>query len=129
MAKFLIVSGPVIIRKGQVLLDISSGDAFWKFCGGQSREEETLRETAIRRAKEELGIDIKITDPEPYIIYIPKPGAEKTDVLLVHWLADFNGDISPGPDVEKWEWFEISALPENIAPNIKPTLKHFNSLD
>ncbi len=45
--------------------------------------------------------------------------------MLVHWLSKRQGDIVSGPDVDKWDWFELDKLPESLAPNILPTLKHF----
>lgn len=125
MQKIIIASGPVIVENNKVLLDISSGDSFWKFCGGKVKDNESLIEAAQRRAKEELGIDIEITNPEPFIMYVKKPGDEKIDVVLVHWLAKRIGEPTPGQEVEKFEWLDINALPENIGPNIKPALKHF----
>ena len=118
-------SGPVIVENKKVLLDISGGDNFWKFCGGKAKDGESLIEAAKRRAKEELGIDIEITNPEPFIMYVKKPGDKDTDVILVHWLAKRIGEPSPGQEVEKFDWLDVNALPENVGPNIKPALKYF----
>jgi len=125
--KVIIASGPVIIKNRKVLLDISGDDAFWKFCGGKVEENETLQETAIRRTKEELGIQISLQDENPFLMYVAKEKDKiKNDVILVHWLADFTGEISPGKDVQKWNWLSINNLDkENLAPNIIPALKHF----
>ena len=60
MEKLIIASGPVVVQDEKVLLDISGDDDYWKFCGGKIIEGADLRETARKRAKEELGIDIKI---------------------------------------------------------------------
>lgn len=125
MEKIIIVSGPVIVENNKALLDISSGDGFWKFCGGKIKENENLITAARRRVKEELGIDIKIINPEPFIMHVKKPGNEKIDVILVHWLAERIGEPTPGKDVKKFDWLDIRALPENVGPNIKPVLKHF----
>ena len=126
MKKIIIVSGPVIVKDNKVLLDISSGDDFWKFCGGRVSEGESLKETAIRRAKEELGINVKVIKDEPFFMYAKKEKeGEEFDIILVHWLADFSNEINIGKDVEKYAWFELSDLPDNIGPNILPALKHF----
>ena len=126
MDKIIIASGPVIVENNKVLLNISGKDSFWKFCGGKVEESETLRDTAARRAKEEMNIEIRITNDTPYIMYLPKPGDEYIDVILVHWLADYQGEIKPGKEVKKWDWFDVNDLPDNLGPNIIPTLIHFN---
>jgi len=126
MNKVIIASGPVIVRDNKLLLNISGKDSFWKFCGGKIKEGETLKGAASRRVKEEMGVDIEIKNNEPFFMYVPKPGEEHIDVILVHWLADYQGEIKPGKEVKKWGWFDINDLPDNLAPNIVPTLTHFN---
>lgn len=128
MQKIIIASGPVIIRNGKVLLDKSGDDAFWKFCGGKVKDGESLKETATREAKEELGIGIVITDDTPFLMHVLKPGDESVEVILVHFKSDFSGEINPGPDVREWAWLDINNLPEDLAPNIKPTLIYFGYL-
>jgi ADP-ribose pyrophosphatase YjhB (NUDIX family) len=126
MYKIIIASGPVIVRDNKVLLDIQGEDTFWKFCGGKVRENETLEQTAVRRAKEELGINIAITKNKPFLLHTnKKKDNEIWDIILVHFMADFSGTISTGDEVKKYDWLDINNLPENIAPNIIPTLKHF----
>lgn len=130
MNKIIIASGPVIVKDGKVLLDIQGEDTFWKFCGGKVKENETLQQTAIRRAKEELGIDIKITNTEPYFFHTTKEkDVEVFDVILAHFPADFSGEIMTGVEVRQWQWHDIDNLPEKIAPNIIPALKHFGFLN
>lgn len=124
MSNPIIVSGPVIVENNKVLLDKQGADDFWKFCGGKARDGETLMETAIRRSKEELGIDIEIINTEPFILQIKKDA--DTDVTLVHFLAKRTGEIKPSEEVHAWDWLDINSLPENLAPNILPVLKHFD---
>lgn len=127
MAKIIIASGPVIVEEGKVLLNQHGDTEFWKFCGGKTQEEETLQETAIRRAKEEMGIEIEILDETPYLMHTLKETPEgKLDVILVHYLAKRNSDVHPGADIREWKWIPLPELEkENLAPNILLTLKHF----
>jgi len=139
--RVLLVSGPVIVRNNKVndevredalgyeiLLDISSDDSFWKFCGGKVKKNESLQETTIRRAKEELGINITIINEMPFLIYSSKKiNNKKVEILLAHYLSKYTGEITPGKDVKKWAWIPIKDLKnKKIAPNILPTLKYFN---
>lgn len=127
MKKIIIASGPVIVHENKVLLDLSGQDDFWKFIGGKVKdlESENLSEVAVRRAKEELGLEVEIIDNKPFIYYINKEGL---DVVLVHYLAqvDLDAKITLGEGVREATWIEISKLKDYpLAPNIFPTLKHF----
>ncbi|KKQ45817.1 MAG: hypothetical protein US63_C0010G0014 [Candidatus Moranbacteria bacterium GW2011_GWC2_37_8] len=124
----IIASGPVIVENNTVLLNIHGDTDFWKFCGGKIENYSiTLAENAKIKAKEEMGIDIRIIDAKPFILYTKKSTTEKDlDVILVHFLAKRIGDISPDKDIKKWRWIPTSDLKnEKLAPNILPTLKHF----
>ena len=124
MAKIIIASGPVIVEDNKVLLNNHGDTDFWKFCGGQVEDvDSNLIEAAKREVKEEMGIDIKVANVEPFITHAKKNVA---DVILVHFLAERVGEIKPRKDIREWQWFELDKLPNNLAPNIIPVLKHFN---
>lgn len=126
MSKIIIASGPVIVEGNKVLLDKDYKEDIWKFCGGKIREEENLIETAKRRSKEELGIEIEILNEKPFLLHTKKEALEESfDVILIHFLAKRIGDIIPGEDIRAWDWLDIDDLPKDLAPNILPTLKHF----
>lgn len=128
MIKIIIASGPVIVENGKVLLNKHGDDDFWKFCGGKVKDFTTsLAENARREVKEEMGLDITIIDPKPYIMHVEKESPEGSiDVLLAHFLAQRMGDIIPGDDIVAWKWFDVNDLPIDAAPNIKPVLEYFN---
>ncbi|MFO7807581.1 MAG: NUDIX hydrolase [Candidatus Moraniibacteriota bacterium] len=130
MQKIIIASGPVIVENNKVLLNKHGDTAFWKFCGGKVEDfSQDLIETAKREAKEEMGIEINIKNPEPFLMHTRKKTEKgKVDIILVHYLAERVGEISPGEDIREWDWLEIQNLPQDIGPNIKPALKHFNLL-
>ena len=128
MSKIIVASGPVIIENNKVLLNKDEKDNFWKFCGGRINDEEfNLKETAKREVKEEMGLDIEILDDEPYFFYTEKEkDGLKMSVVLVHFLARRIGNIAPGEGITEWCWLDINNLDkENLAPNIRPTLKYF----
>lgn len=127
MPKIIIASGPVIVENNKVLLNQHGDNLFWKFCGGKVDDFETdLIENVRREAKEEMGIEIEILDSAPFITYAKKETPEgDVDVILVHYLAKRIGEIAPGEDIRKWDWLDIDNLPDDLAPNIIPTLKHF----
>jgi len=125
--KIIIVSGPVIIEHNKVLLNQHGNVKHWKFPGGKLEKfdftdwNEALEETARREVKEEMGIDIKIIRPlKPMVV--PHPEHNDEYVVLIHFLAERIGKISPGADIDVWNWFPLDKLPDNLAPNITPIL-------
>jgi 8-oxo-dGTP pyrophosphatase MutT (NUDIX family) len=118
------------VEENKVLLNQHGDTEFWKFCGGKVDNFETdLTENAQREVMEEMGIEVEIIDPEPFLIYASKETEEgKIDVILVHFLAKRIGEIKPGQDIRDWNWHDLDNLPKNLAPNIIPVLKHFGFL-
>lgn len=127
---FIIASGPVIIENHKVLLNQHGEDNFWKFVGGRVEDfdfvdETNSLETACKReVKEEMGIDVEIVRAlKPMMI--KHPTKENTQVILIHFLAKRLGEIKPGTDIRKYEWFDIENLPNDCAPNIKPVIEDY----
>lgn len=130
MPKIIIASGPVIMEDGKVLLNKHGDTPFWKFCGGRVEDYDTdLIENARREVKEEMGIDIKVLDDKPFIVFTRKETPEGViDIILVHFLAERIGEVKPGGDIREWDWHETNKLPDDLAPNIIPALKYFDFL-
>ncbi len=127
MPKIVMASGPVIIRDNHALLNQHGEDQFWKFCGGKVEDYElNLIETARKEFREEMGAEFDLLDPRPFI-YHTEVGPK--DVILVHYLAGLVGEIKPGADIRRWDWFDLDILGRiNLAPNIIPALTHFKFL-
>jgi len=128
MANIKIVAGPVVVKDNQVLLNKSGEDNFWKFCGGRVETTDlNLFQVAEREAKEEIGVDLELINPEPFLLYVSKETeAGKMDIILVHYLVNIKGEINPGSDIREWAWINMVDLKqENLAPNILPALRHF----
>ena len=131
MNEMIIASGPVIVEDEKVLLNKHGDTNFWKFCGGRVENFEIgLAENAKLKVKEEMGLDIKIEDKKPFLLYTKKetPGAT-IDVILVHFLAKRVNEVNPEKDIKEWSWIPLEKLNnEELAPNIIPTLKYFKFL-
>lgn len=123
--KITIASGPVIIHENKVLLD-KHDDPFWKFPGGSVQDDESFHVTAIREAKEELGLVVKLSD-DPFIVAFDREyKGLKEYVVLIHYLASIGDmNVTPGKDVTAWEWFDVNNLPQDVAPNVKSVVEHF----
>jgi len=127
MEKILIASGPVIVERGKVLLNKHGDTTFWKFCGGRVEDHcSNLIENAKREVGEEMGIEVKVLDDKPFIVFTRKETPEgEIDIILVHFLAERIGEIKPGEDIREWDWLDINDLPDDLGPNIIPALEHF----
>ena len=126
MTKVIIASGPVIVEDNKVLLNKHGDTNFWKFCGGQVEGfDYNLVEAAKREVKEEMGIDVEILDENPYLFYTKKGDQ---DIILVHFKAKRIENIFPDKEIKEWSWLDLDELPDDLAPNIIPTLKHFGYL-
>jgi ADP-ribose pyrophosphatase YjhB (NUDIX family) len=130
MNKSIIASGPVIVENGKVLLNKHGDTALWKFCGGRVESfDQTLKQAAAREAKEEIGVDLEFLSNEQFILYTTKTTEEgMVDVILIHFLARRTGNVVAGVDIREVAWLDLQSLPDDLAPNILPTLKHFGFL-
>ncbi len=128
----MLVSGPIIVEDKKVLLNISGDSPQWKTCGGKVEPQDAdLFATCRREAKEEMNIELERLPADPFLFYATKQKTgEITDIVLIHFLAKSIGEITPGPDVREWKWVPINELDHyDLAPNIKPALKHFGYLE
>jgi ADP-ribose pyrophosphatase YjhB (NUDIX family) len=95
----------------------------WKFCGGDIYERKgTLEEWAIRKAREEMGLEVELIKPlKPMVLW-----EEDETIILIHYLARRTSDkIEPADFIKEWKWFEIDKLPDDCAPNIKPVINEY----
>ena len=122
----IIVSGPVIIENGKVLLDKEKKEGRitqWFFPGGiVDSFDEPLTEACKREAKEELNLDIEIIKPLNTLLHYDKD--KDRLVILVHYLSKrTNDDIKMGDIVCDWAWHDINNLPSDCAPNVYEIIK------
>lgn len=133
----MIASGPVIIqeREGVVkTLLVKHGDKplkelKWKFCGGKLVKGLDLEENAIREAREEIGVEVKLLKPlKPMVVWgeEPETGSDKPEaIMLIHYLAEIEDEPARGEQTLAMEWFDVSDLPSDCSPNIKPVIKEY----
>jgi 8-oxo-dGTP pyrophosphatase MutT (NUDIX family) len=103
----------LLIRDGQVLLARRAREPYkgdYDFVGGFMKPDETPEQTAIREAKEETGLGVKIT--RLLGMYHDRYGDDGPPCLGVVYL----GEIEPGSavahdDVAALEWVDIDNLP------------------
>ena len=124
---FTMASGPVIVKGKKVLLDKHGEDKFWNFPGGKQIDYLSPIENAITEVEAELGLEVKIIDPNPCVMVFERERNDKKEyVVLVHYLSKIvSGKPKTGRDVREYKWLDVRKLPEDVAPNIKPVLKWF----
>jgi ADP-ribose pyrophosphatase YjhB (NUDIX family) len=102
------------VRDGKVLLARRAREPYkgdYDLVGGFMKSGETPAQAAVREAKEETGLDLKITGflgayPDHY-------GPDGPPVLgLVHIGELAEGAAHAADDVSQLEWFDINHIPE-----------------
>jgi ADP-ribose pyrophosphatase YjhB (NUDIX family) len=133
----MVASGPVIIQvrdgKEKTLLvkhgDKPLSELKWKFCGGKLINVMDLEENAIREAKEEIGVEVKLIKPlKPMVVWgeVPDAGSEKPEVImLIHYLAEISDEPIQGDQTLAMQWFDVGDLPSDCSPNIKPVIEEY----
>jgi ADP-ribose pyrophosphatase YjhB (NUDIX family) len=124
--KFIIASGPVIIKEGRLLINKDNKDDFYKIPGGTIEPNtENLEEAFKREVKEETNADIKIIKPlNPMAIWKNPTTEEKMAILLIHYKAELlkPEEIKPCEETKEIKWLNIEEIKQgkhNVAPNIK----------
>ncbi|HBP01330.1 MAG: ADP-ribose pyrophosphatase [Candidatus Moranbacteria bacterium GW2011_GWE1_49_15] len=126
--KLIVAVYCMLIKNGKILMlrrfNTGYEDGNYSFPAGHVEEGESFKETAVREAKEEIGIDVKLED-----------------ISLAHVMHRVPlGRISVFMKAEKWEgvirniepekcddlsWFNLDVLPKNTIPYIKKTIEDY----
>ncbi len=125
MSKFIVASGPVIIKDEKLLVSKDSKDDFYKIPGGRVKEGESFEATAIRRAKEEGNAEIEIIKTiYPNILYENPQTGEKMTIILINFLSKLLNieEVRAVGDIKEIKWVEIEKIKKgvfDVSPNIK----------
>jgi len=117
-----------IIKDGAALLSRRAIEPFkggYDLIGGFIIPGETPEQAAIREAKEETGLDVRITGLLG--IYSDQYG-EGSYTLGIHYLGEIAGGTQhAGDDAASLEWVDIKAIPEEALTtgfrNVRESLK------
>lgn len=114
----------IIIKNGKLLTQFRKKDNYYHYIGGHLEYEETIKETALREAKEECGNDINFKFKK--ILYIRDfiSSNEEGHSLELFVLGDINKykalekRLDPQHiDNSVWlTWIDIKHLPNNLFP-------------
>ena len=104
-----------------MLLVRSKESEQFKFLGGSIYDNENLKETVIREAKEEINCEVEV-DGNPVFYYLHND-EKNIEILLSHKII--KGEPKPTSEIEEVKWFDVNALLENIMENVKPVIDKF----
>lgn len=111
--------GVLAMERGRLLLvqrAIAPFKGYWDIPGGFLENGESPQAGAIREMQEETGLFIKPTEILGIFMDTYGPSGEST--LNICYLADvIGGRPQPASDVSRLEWFDLQALPAQIAFN------------
>ena len=131
IGKFKLRSCGVIVRDGKMLVDRGRNFAGHVFLGGHVTVGENSRDTIVREAKEELGVDVtieKLLCVNENIYEIPTTKNVAHEVAFYYMLE--TKDILPNEDFEvvendngtiithRYSWVDLNKASEcNVRPN------------
>lgn len=106
-------------------------DGYWDFsASGHVEDNESMKMTAIREAKEEIGIDVKIEDVQ--FMTLTHEKTPTTDVIYYNGhfkTTKWKNEPKVG-EIEKCEeikWFAIDDLPENMIESRKQAIENYKN--
>ena len=128
-ARFALVPAAYLYfrREGQVLLQLRQGtgyrDGFWACAAaGHVEEEESVIDTAVREAHEELGVVVAPEDVRPLtVLHRGEPGGpaieQRVDFMfeVTRWTG--TPTIQEPEKAADLAWFPFVALPEPVVPH------------
>lgn len=119
------------IKDGKVLLAKRGRDPHkgaYDIIGGFVEADELPEDAAVREAKEEAGLDIKITSLLG--TYVDRYGDDGDYTLNLHYIGEIvGGEMKPMDDVAALEWIDIDEVPLNEGfQNTKDGLRDLKKL-
>lgn len=104
----------VIIRGNQVLLiRRANPPEGWALPGGFIDYGESAEAAAVREAREEIGLDVKLI--RLVGVYSDPSRDPRFHTLSVVFLAEASGQPRPGDDAAEVGWFPLDHLPARLA--------------
>lgn len=128
--KLIVEACLILIREDEILLsrryNTGYGDGYYSFPAGHLEEGETLKEGVVREAKEEVGIDINISDLE--LVHVMDRNVINNERIAFFFKAkEWKGNlINMEPEkCDDLKWFKINELPENTIPYIRSAITFY----
>ncbi len=117
------------LREAQILLlrrfNTGYEDGKYSVVAGHVEAEETVTQAAIREAKEEVGVSVKMDDLEVVHVMHRKSSDERIDFFMA--VKRWSNDISNcEPDkCDELTWYPVSELPEDVIPYVRHAIEGY----
>lgn len=107
-------AGAIIVRRGshepEVLLVYRGGHNDWSFPKGHCEGTETHEETALREAREETGLTVRIIRRLPDMVYMTKLEGEAFVAMYLATPIDEHEQERIEREGDRLEWIPISRV-------------------
>jgi 8-oxo-dGTP diphosphatase len=125
--KLPVVAHTFLLRSGSVLLQRRSNTGFedgnYGPVGGHLEGDESIKQTAIRECREEIGVEI---DPAALTVvgvaHYNSPTGEGIDFFLS--ATRWRGEPFPRTECDDLRWCPLDALPGNTIPFVRRAIEH-----
>lgn len=103
-------------------------DGMYSFPAGHLDGNETLAQAAVREAKEEAAVSVKVEDVE-LVHVISRKGNDGERVGLVFRSQKWSGEprINEPDKCDDMQWFALDKLPENMVDYVKIAVGHIQN--
>ena len=131
--------GVVIVEYGRLVLVRRGAEPAlgkWSFPGGAVELGETVRDAAVREAKEECGLEVELVEDRPMdaydILTLDESGRLRYHYVLLQFLAQpKEGALKPTSDVTDTRWVPLEEVEKyDLTESVRLFFrKHRNELE
>jgi ADP-ribose pyrophosphatase YjhB (NUDIX family) len=114
----IVAVGAIVVKNGRVLMarrGTQPGYGIWSIPGGAVRLGEDLKSAARREIKEELGIEVELTDVTEILERVTRDAEDRIQYhyVVIDYLArHVSGEPTPSPEALEVRWIAPEEFPQ-----------------